>query len=814
MSTTLSPAIIEATWGVAWPGPAFWTAAAPLAAGMLVLLGLWAGRRRLNQTSRRIGLLAAMSLVLCGVWLGICPPPALVARTRPLPWPSVPEIPSKPLPAAVDIRQKVWPRVEGPFSPTASSIFPAEIAAYPDLARADLILNRQPFQPFLDLENIAWADGGRTLITADRAGANVWDVISGDLRQRIALDGVNSNRVAMSPDGNRLIVMGRRTRVLAWPSLDELLTLAESHATPSAAAVSPDSRYLALSLGSGTRGYVRVYDLATGKTQFARQGPGMAAIAWTPDSRYLAVGERPGVVIFLSVKGELIRPGIRLTPAEPVVSLAFSPHGDQLAVCTTESIGLYHAYRRERLWYHSPPTLEARNPPLRYNHLCFSADGGELLVRRYQRHDRSSLLAYSVATGEVLREREVTSSFSRIMELSPDGVLIAYEDRNHSVSLCEAATFEPMVRGASAWDRDSFSGDRNFPVGLRPSPDGSRLLTFCTRALTLWNLQSGAELWSVRRPDWVRDACWDSSGEWIAIDRDGNARPELPGAAVEIVRAADGSVLREFPLDDPRGGPLLVLSDGRITACGQHHAYQFDRDGHRLWRVPLSGGHAELSDIAVSPDEALLAVVHKLSGGDTMPHSSFSQGSVLLLDAATGARRHELLTPTTPERVTFTPDGQRLLASTNNHPRRMGNHQPLVEAWSVETGKRENFSGLTETPDAPMEGLFLQPIALQPDAPAAAPLLSTQRVIVEGYMGVSADRTLLALGKPIELHEAGLAPNWSERLLLWDVEWEQPLGRLLLPSRHWDVAFLPDGRVATLNENGTVLVFRGLSPAD
>jgi hypothetical protein len=310
----------------------------------------------------------------------------------------------------------------------------------------------------------------------------------------------------------------------------------------------------------------------------------------------------------------------------------------------------------------------------------------------------------------------------------------------------------------------------------------------------------------------VRDACWDPAGEWIAIDRDGNASPELRGAAVEIVSAADGSVLREFPLNDPRGGPLLVLSDGRITACGNHHVYQLDREGNVLWRVPLCGGHAELSDIAVSPDEALLAVVHKLSGGDTMPHSSFSQGSVFLLDAATGTRRHELLTPTTPERVTFTPDGRRVLASTNNHPRRMGNHQPLIEAWTVETGERENFSGLPETPDAPVEGIFLQPIALQPDAPAAAPLLSTQRVIVEGYMGVSADRSLQALGKPIEQHEAGLAPNWAGRLLLWDVEWEQPLGTLVLPSGFWDVAFLPNGRVATLNENGTVLVFRGLSP--
>jgi WD40 repeat protein len=808
MPTNPSAAIFAATWAVSWPGPAFWTAATLLALGVLVLAVVWISRSRLNQTSRRVGLLGALSLLLCGVWLGVCPPPALIATNPPAEEPAAPDAPLPPRREAAEIPRKVWPRVAGPFTPTRSDIFPAEVAAYPDLARADLILNRQPFQPFLELENVAWADGGRTLITADRAGANVWDVISGELRQRITLDGVNSNRVAMSPDGTRLIVMGRRTRVLVWPSLDELLTLAESHGTPSAAVVSPDSRYLALSLGSGKEGYVRVYDLTTGKTQFARRGPGMAAVAWTPDSRYLAVGESRGIVVFLSVSGELIRPGIRLAPTEPVVSVAFSPGGDRLAVCTTESIGVYRPYRREKLWYHTPSNLEPGNPPIRFNRLCFNSDGTELLVRRYQRHDRSSLLAYSVETGDVLREREVTSSFSSVMDLAPDGRLIAYEDRNESISLCDAATFDPVVRGTPAWNRDSFSGDRNFPVGLRPSPGGSQLVTFCTQSVTLWDFSTGAERWSIRRPDWVRDVCWDPSGASIVINRDGNADRSLKGAAVEILDAADGSVVREFLLDDPRGGPILVLSDGRITACGNHHAYQLDPEGNRLWRASLCDGHAELSDIAASHDESLIAVVHKLDGGNQMPHSSFSQGSVFLLDGATGATHHELLTPTTPERVAFSQDGRRVLASTNNHPRRMGHFQPLVEAWSVDTGERENFSKLPDEGDKNLQQVMGLALWQHGDA-FEWPLLATQRVIVEGSMGVSTDRRILAVGKPIERNEAGAFPNWSGRLMLWDVEWEQSLGTLVLPSGFWDVAFLPDGRVATLNENGTVFVLRG-----
>jgi WD40 repeat protein len=673
MPTNPSPVSFDVTWGIAWPGPAFWSAATPPALGVLVLVVVWISRGRLNQTSRRVGFLAALSLVLCGVWLGVCPPPMLLVADRPAP----------PLPRPVAIHEPGPtprrppdrpPRLTGPFEPTRSVIFPTEVAAYPHLARVERVLNRLPFQSPLELCDIAWGEGGRTLVAADRSGANVWDTVTGGLRSRIVLDGENYNRAATNSDGARLVVIGKTARVLSLPLLETVQAIPKWSGSPDALALSSDGRRLALSWTSGSHGHLRVFNCDDASQCFHRQGPPMEALAWTPDSRYLAVGEGRGIVIFLSQTGDLVRPGIRLTPAEPIRSLAFSPQGDRLAVCTTESIGVYETYRRRKMWYHAPGTLDPQRPPYRFQRLCFNADGSELLVRRYQRHNRSWLQAYSIRTGEVVRERLVSPGHGDLMELSPDGGLLAYEDRNHSVSLCDAATFEPVVRGTSAWDGDTLSGDRNFPVGLRPSPDGTRLLTLCTRSLTLWDVTSGAELWSIGRPDWVRDACWDAAGTSIIVDRDGNADPTLKGAAVEVLDAEDGSVVREFLLDDPQGGPLLVLSDGRITACGNHHAYQLDADGNRLWKVPLCEGYAELSDIAMSPDESLIAVVHKLSGGDIMPHSGFSQGSVFLLDGATGERRQELLSPTTPERVAFSPDGRRVLASTNNHPRRMGQH--------------------------------------------------------------------------------------------------------------------------------------------
>ncbi len=811
MPTNPFAAVINASWGLVWSGPAFWAAAMPLTGGMLTLVGVWACRRRFNETWRRVGLLAALSLVLCGAWLAVCPPPGLLVVARPTPEPPV---------AGADLRAAVVtlpsrpPRVAGPFEPTRSVIFPTEVEGYPHLARVERVLNRLPFQSPLELADVAWGEAGRSLVAVDRSGVNVWDTVSGTLRRRLVLDGVNSNRAVTNFDGTRLVVIGKSTRVLALPSLDTVQAFADGSGSPDTLALSPDGLRLALSWTNGSHGLLRVFNCDDGIMSYQRQGPPMEALAWTPDGRYLAVGEGRGTVIFLSSAGKLVRPGIRLTPSEPIRSLAFSPRGDLVAVCTTESIGVYRVLGRQQVWYHAPQTLEPGNPPFRFLRLFFSADGSELLVGRYQRHDRTWLQAYSTAAGELLREKQVSTGYGNVMELSPDGGMIAYEDRNHSVSLCDAATFDPVVRGSSAWNGDTLSGDRGFPVGLRPSPDGARLLTFCTQSVTLWDVNSGAELWSAHRPDWVRDACWDPSGGWIAIDRDGNADASLKGAAVEILDAADGNVLREFLFDDPRGGPLLVLSDGRITACGNHHVYQLDPDGNRLWKVPLCEGHAELSHIAVSPDESLIAVVHKLSGGDTMPKLPFSQGSVFLLDGATGATRHELLTPTTPERVTFSQDGRRVIASTNNHPRRMGAFQPLLVSWLAESGERLTTPGTPDEhePELQPQGFRVRRQQALPDRLEKLrllALLATQRVIVDGYMGVSADRRILAVGKPIEQNEAGAFPNWSGRLMLWDVEWEQPLGTLVLPSRFWDVAFLPDGRVATLNENGTVFVLRG-----
>ncbi len=707
-----------------------------------------------------------------------------------------------------------------PAGARTSRLFPAETWSWPDLAQVDVVLNRQPFQHFVALRNVRWLDEGRTLITADRSGVLVWDVASQRLIRRIPAGGLNSNYVAVRPDGRELAIFdyeGQGLHLLAWPSLQVVRQFPQSNGTPETAAYSPDGRFLTVSIPHHAKeSTLRVLDCQSGQMLLRRIGPSTPAIAWDPASRFFAAGETRGTVIFLTPQGELVRPGIRLDPADPLQSLAISADGKLLAVCTTQSVSVYSVFDRRKLW---SLTQEEPHPPGArrwYNRVSFSADGSQVIARRHRWPGGTSLWACDARTGRELRERALTTSFSDIMELSPDGRVIAYEDRNYGLGLCDAATFEPIVAGRSAWDRHSISGDRNFPVAARPSPDGQRLLTVGGTALTQWDLNTGKEQWSVQRPDWVRDAAWSGRGDWIAVVRDGNADPGLKSAAVEILDPADGLVVATIALDDERGGPVLVLADDSIAACGQHHAYLFMSSGERLWKTRLCDGHASLSDLAVDADGSTLAVVHKLDGGDQMPHSGYSQGSIFLLRAETGQRLRELLCPTTPERVWFSVGSRkrryvekRVVAATNNHPRRRGAVQPLLETWVADTGLRENIETI---PDHRAFGEdFVEGAELVRALLNDEPLAASNQVIVEGNCGVTADGRLVAIEKPIEPEEYARSehPRWSGRLLLWEAWLEQPLGTWVLPSGIWDAAVLPDGRIVTLNENGTVFVMRG-----
>lgn len=710
--------------------------------------------------------------------------------------------------------------VGSPVEPTRfDQPFPIELKLHPDLKHVDAVINRQPLQFSSDISSVAWADGGRHLVVGYRSAIIVWDVETRVPVRGFKAKGVNDNFVFFQAETSSLFAWENDLRILDWPSLEpkssiENLALYERDGglrigSLEALTVSPNGKYFAASFEqSGNHSLLKIVDVATGEIVGLRAGPSMEALAWSPDSQFLAVGEQRGIIIFLTPTAELIRPGIRLSPVTEPLSIAISRDQRGIAVCGRDAIGVYEIRGRSKRWYQTADRIDPDRPNLRYNRVEFSNDSNEVIALRYRRHDQTSLVAFNALTGEIKREREVSHSFSDIMQLSPDGDQIVFEDRNNALSICSASSFEPIISSDTLWDKDSFSGDRNFPVGICASSDGNRALTFSAGALTIWDLESGQSLWENQRPDWIRDAAWTRTDPWIVLNRDGNATRELGSAAIEIFDSSSGNLLRTIRLRDERGGPILALSDGRLLACGQHHAYLFDPDGNELWSRQLCQGATDLSQIAVDRDEATVAIVRKLQGSDALPHSGFSQGSIFLLDLESGADLRELLTPVTPERVSFSRDGSTLLASTNNHPRRRGSLQPLVETWDVESGERHDIEAIPD--HAQGEDFFRGKHEEITAMIEAYPLLASQQLIVQGDMAVSRDRRLLAIERMPETAESRALelPNWSAVLLLWDIDRKTLLERWTLPSRVWDIDFLADGRMITLNENGTIFVLR------
>jgi WD40 repeat protein len=533
-------------------------------------------------------------------------------------------------------------------------------------------------------------------------------------------------------------------------------------------------------------------------------------MAWSPDGKFIAVGESRGIIIFLTPDGQLIRRGIRLDPNAVPQSLAFSPDGNRLAVVCKESIAVYLVSGRKRLWYSGPKKVTAR-PKMLFRNVFFSSDNSELIVTQYRRHHKQFLLAYSSATGEKLRERFVSTSIPTIMTASPDRQTIAYVAGNFRIAMCKTSTFEPLIESSSEWNEDLISGDRNFPVDLSASPDGRRLLVVGANAVVLWDINSGKQIWSRKWKSWICEAVWAPHGKWITMVRGADPDDDVATAAVLTLEPTTGNTLKEFPLDGRSSGPVVGLSGDRVVACDSQSAYLYSGTGERLWKRTLVDGHTELCNIAIDPSGKLLGIVRRLSGASNMPDLEYSQGSIFLLDLAMGYQRLELLSTTTPQTIAFSPDGLKLIASTTNHPRRRGSLQALVQSWDVATGKIEDNSSI------PNEGQTDYVVRLEDACKLATEyaLVSSSQLIVYGIMAVSPDRRRVLIQKPIEYTEPEYTepehdsvPIWPTRLVLWDLIENREVMRWIFPGGLWDCAILPDGRMATLNRNGTIFVLR------
>ena len=182
------------------------------------------------------------------------------------------------------------------FSPDSQRLL---TACYDGKARLFDIQSGETVQTFEgadQIEGVAFAPDGKTVVACSpfAAAAYVWDAASGELRHTLThADGQQLLRVAVTPDGTRVVAVDRHARLLVWDmeTGDFLKALPEEYEPLNAGAglaVLADGRAVC----GGNDGVVRLWDLDRGELVHRVKVPfTIQSVAAGPDGKTaLAVG--------------------------------------------------------------------------------------------------------------------------------------------------------------------------------------------------------------------------------------------------------------------------------------------------------------------------------------------------------------------------------------------------------------------------------------------------------------------------------------------------------------------------------------------
>jgi eukaryotic-like serine/threonine-protein kinase len=479
---------------------------------------------------------------------------------------------------------------------------------------------------------------------------------------------------------------------------------------------SPDSRHLVL---AHVDGEILTYELTTGRSLWRWHGPGRASdLAFRPDGTQIAViynETRPSCQIITERQGKLIRSIPLPTGGNGV---AWSPDGATLATpCNDRKIYLWDAATGIR-----------RANPL---------EGSTSLGLRAAFHPAGTLLASNGWDGRlrlwdsVLGRPVLSLSDFSWPEFSKDGRIVAgSEDQwtSHRVEpALEYRTFAHLADQSIQYRYASIHG-------------GGRVLAVGTsQGVVLWDLAHGTEL-GVLPIGNVWRAIFDASGglltdgpngvqRWpVELDPDRGdfrigppRRLSLPAGGCGIAEDRLGRVvalpdydlafvttaertIHVGPLDDCRN--IAVSPDGEWLATGSHIATK----GAQVWRIRDAAKVTELpidygTGVVFSPDGQWLMTAAAPSrlwtvgtwrearqiGGEGRCFSPDGRLVVVvdparilrLVETETGRILARLESPDLCEvlAVSFSPDGSRLVVTTNDGP--------AVHVWDLRTIRRQ-----------------------------------------------------------------------------------------------------------------------------
>ena len=489
-----------------------------------------------------------------------------------------------------------------------------------------------------------------------------------------------------SPDGRRLLVVGREHVFVLSADTGSVLSAAPLSAWPEASAFAPGGALLAIAPALSRRGRGQLISLIapdSGTEVRCLGSPSterfrledVDCLTFSPSGRRLACGFRDGNGYVWDVSsGEML---YRFSPPRGprwiawIRDIAFHPNGRIFAAAGDDrSISLRDAASGKLL-----RTFGRPSPPIRSIGLsldgrrvaCGDTGGGvrvwdlqscRLLADLPSHGKAVSCVAFS-ADGEAVAScgwdgvvrMSHASSGTELWRIRIDGALIALaaspdgewvtaggwlrHTRRRLLLLLDAQTGEL---------RRQIDTESQVASHITFSPDSRILAGNIGGEIHLWNVPTGRIVCRLRLDEWLEEAVFSPDGRFLAAG--------MLGPRVVVLDAVHGELLRQWEVQADGPGPLAFTSDGTTLAVATGYDNPIG-----LWDVAtgrglgeLRGHRAPVRSLAITPNGLIL-----ISGS--------ADGTVRLWDLP--ARRHLATLQTLPthrggraEWIAFTPAGQ------------------------------------------------------------------------------------------------------------------------------------------------------------
>jgi WD40 repeat protein/serine/threonine protein kinase len=262
------------------------------------------------------------------------------------------------------------------------------------------------------------------------------------------------NGVSFSPDGQRLVSVGRDQTVKIWsiPTGTVLNSLEDHTEEITCVTFSPDGKRLASGSVDET---VKVWDAATGqviRTLKGRTGV-VCSVSFSPDSQRLASASRTMVKIWDMATGEEL---LSFKANSGRSSVSFSPDGRRLASGSADNtVKIWDSMTGKEL---VPLKGHARS----VESVSFSPDGRRLASAGWD----NTVKIWDSATGQELASLKGHASTVNSVTFSPDGRRLASGSEDYTVKIWDSATGKELV---------SYKGRAGPIMSVAFSPDGERL---------------------------------------------------------------------------------------------------------------------------------------------------------------------------------------------------------------------------------------------------------------------------------------------------------------------------------------------------